>query len=115
MSEEYTWFKESGLLSGLWKFSPNVSASVLMKLAEKWKADHPEYEKLYVRGSGKNGALGIGYEYRIPEGHKSQPVERSADEFFYDMTDRLKRQFGNDFTGFDVCLSGTYVMKKAAS
>jgi hypothetical protein len=63
-------------------------------LAQKWKTEEPKkYLGLHVRKCSKN-QYGISFLY-VAEGFAQK-------KFFHKITDQLKRQFGNDFVGYDI-------------
>jgi len=81
------------VVSGIWKFK-NHKASELAILAASWKEAEPDkYLDLHVRRCSKD-QIGISFQYQCGcSGH---------DEFFNKITDQLKRDFGNDFVGWDI-------------
>lgn len=86
---------KSGIVSGIWKFVDSVGVEILLERAAKWKSEEPErYAQLYVRRCSRD-QLGIVFMYKYDN-------EESYKKFFYMMTDKLKRKFGNDFVGHDV-------------
>ncbi len=99
----HVWHEDSELISGLWKFRSGVGLIALQQMALEWKHRDPDYwERLYIRGAGRDGALGIGFEYRLSYSdlnHRDRKV--AATLFFNEVTDELKRRFGNDFHGYD--------------
>ena len=88
-------FERTDVVSGMWKFSDRVGPDVLTRLAYIWKDEEPgKYlGPLSVRKCSKD-QLGIQFMYIFGEGdHK---------EFFRRVTDFLKRQFGNNYVGYDI-------------
>lgn len=83
---------------GLWKFSDKISVEELGKVAEKWAAEDPNYLQLYIRKVSKD-QYGIGFSYQIPE--EANPREYH-DKYFNEVSDKLKRMFGNDLAGWDI-------------
>lgn len=83
---------------GLWKFSSKIPKEDLVKFAEQWAAEDPNYLQLYVRKVSKD-QNGIGFTYQIPEGIDTQ---KAHDEYFDKTSDILKRNFGNDLAGWDI-------------
>jgi len=82
---------------GLWKFSPKIPLNELVRIAELWASEDPNYLQLYIRRVSKD-QLGIGFTYQF-----SQEIELpSASRHFYDQTTNyLKKTFGNEFAGCD--------------
>lgn len=64
---------------------------------------------LYARQVSKN-QHGIGFKYRAYEGLDSENQKQAYDDYFEKMTDRLKKEFGNDSAGWDIS-SRAYVIK----
>lgn len=85
----------SNVASGIWKFV-NVTEVELAVLAAKWKKDDPDgWLELHIRPTGKKGRqLGVGFKYKFKE--------KRHDKFFYRISDQLKREFGNNFVGWDI-------------
>lgn len=81
--------KRRDVVSGIWKFQ-NAKLDEILKLAGELKdgPDGENYLNLHVR-SGPKGEFRIGFMYKFEEN------EKDHDPFFYKMTDRLKRRFGN--------------------
>ena len=90
--------ENKALMSGVWKFSEAISAEELCRLAEEWKAgpDGEKYLDLHVRKCSKD-RWGIGFKFL-----RTDDSKKTHDAFFYKMTDKLKRCYGNDFVGWDV-------------
>ena len=91
--------------SGIWKFGEKVTPEQLVELAKKWaKADtnntNKRYIDLHVRKCSKN-QHGIGFKYILCF-DKDDSNQEDYKEFFNQMTDKLKKGFGNDFAGWDV-------------
>jgi hypothetical protein len=84
------------VISGMWKFK-NISKGELAKLAKEWLEKDPFRQNyihgLYVRKCSSD-QYGIGFFYRT--------TNESKDEYFYRITDQLKRSFGNDYVGYDI-------------
>ncbi|MCK4918633.1 MAG: hypothetical protein KAS02_02530 [Candidatus Pacebacteria bacterium] len=81
--------------SGIWKFRQKVKPERLIEIALEWAGEAKgEWVDLHVRRCSGN-QIGLGFKYVRPK--NETPVE-----FFERITDLLKRQFGNDFVGWDV-------------
>ena len=83
------------MANGMWKFKDNVSVGTLLQLAEEW-LDGPDggnYQSLSVRRCSRD-QYGIWFIYRPHLGSNQK-------QFFDQITDQLKRKFGNDFVGHD--------------
>lgn len=111
MTCSYDWKCDETVVSGLWKFNSGVSLEELKALAEEWKRHKcNNWLELYIRGVGKDGALGIGFRYMLegvydPDTAQMRRTPQQAKaEFFNKMTDQLKRQFGNNFVGWDISI-----------
>lgn len=94
---------------GIWKFSNKITPEKLVEVAEQWAKEDQRYEHLYVRQVSKN-QHGIGFEYRAYEGKDPKEDEQAYDDYFENMTDKLKREFGNDLAGWDIS-SRSYSIK----
>lgn len=90
---------------GLWKFSDKVPVDDLVALAQEWAKEDEKYLQLYVRKVSKD-QYGIGFTYDA-QGHD---LKKFHDEYFYRVSDVLKRKFGNDLAGWDIA-SGVRVIK----
>lgn len=97
--------KHEDVVSGMWKFHENITPEELIGLAEEWKngSDGDRYLDLHIRKCSKD-QFGIGFMYCF------EPNPRGHHPFFYKITDKLKRRFGNDFVGWDVS-SPTWIIK----
>ncbi len=95
--------KMTNLTTGLWKFHESVPLEVLQEVAEEWAKDE-RYKHLYIRGVSKD-QMGIGFTYEKEDG--AQATHR---KFFDEVTDMLKRRFGNELAGWDLN-SETYTIK----
>jgi len=89
--------QKTRIISGLWKFHERVPEQQLVEIAEEW-AKEPKYTQLYVR-KGSKDQYGIGFMYDLREEEIS---ENEYSDFFNNVSDKLKRRFGNDFVGWDV-------------
>ena len=107
----YKWDCESAVISGLWKFDSTVTLEELQEFAIGLKVQSSPcsgYEELYIRGVGKNGALGIGFRYRLSGLLNPDTLavvktpQKGKEEFFHKYTDQLKKRFGNQFVGWDL-------------
>lgn len=88
-------------IMGLWKFHERVGHRELKEVAEKW-AENKSYTLLYIRKVSKD-QLGIGFAY------KGDGTKEFYDDYFYGVSDELKRKFGNDLVGWDIASSSTIV------
>ncbi len=93
----------SVVIAGIWKFAhefvDNESKlggyEALEALANKWKsADGKNYDYLQVRRCGPD-QVGIEFRYRLPP-------ERTRKQFIHNMSDYLRRRFGNDLVAWDI-------------
>lgn len=82
---------------GYWKFSMDkVSLGDIEKLADELASDS-KILSLHIRKTSKD-QYGLGFEY-VDE---SQGKEEKFNTFMEDMTDMLKKRFGNGLVGWDV-------------
>lgn len=86
--------EKRSLIMGLWKFHERVGNKDLLEVANEWSKDS-NYVQLYIRQVGKD-QLGIGFTY-ISDGTKE-----GSERFFLEVSDQLKRKFGNDYVGWDI-------------
>lgn len=93
-------------IMGIWKFSERVPVEKLIEIAQNWAKEDEKYLQLYVRKVSKD-QYGIGFTYDARGGGDLKKVH---DEYFYRVSDVLKRQFGNDLAGWDIA-SGFHVIK----
>ena len=100
--------KYSDKIIGIWKFSDKIAPETLAEIAEKWVHEDPRYERLYVRKVSKD-QHGIGFEYRAYEDSDSEKCKQTYDDYLQGMTDKLKREFGNDLVGWDLSSSAIVV------
>lgn len=91
---------------GLWKFSDRISTEQLEEVAKKWAAEDPNYLRLYVRKCSKD-QFGIGFTYKLPY---EESEEGQMKEYMDPVSDKLKRQFGNDLVGWDIA-SPVWIIK----
>lgn len=98
----------SDKIIGIWKFADKISPETLAETAENWAAEDPRYEHLYIRKVSKD-QHGIGFEYRAYDGNDSENQKQAYSEYFDRMTDKLKREFGNDLVGWDISSSSIIV------
>ncbi|GEM_PF-1473239 len=112
-------------VTGIWKFSDKkVSLKKLLDLAEEWEKDsdilrkHGEYLEIYVRKVSKD-QHGIGFvlaPFTVDDPLDNSPQEkeklgrRRYNDYFEEMTDTLKKLFGNGFVGWDISYP-TYIVK----
>lgn len=93
--------KKGCIISGLFKFdlkmSEDETVEHLIRVASKWALGDRRWQRLYVRKCSKT-QYGIGFEYLL----ETDENEKARKDFFYKMTDQLRRQFGNDFVGWDM-------------
>ncbi len=96
------WTKHDDIVTGIWKFGPDVSPMAIGMFASTWlEEDGDRILQLYSRKCSKD-QHGLGFMYRF--------TEESHGPFFHRMTDRLKRTFGNGFVGWDTS-SPTWIIK----
>ncbi|OGC47435.1 hypothetical protein A2886_03360 [candidate division WWE3 bacterium RIFCSPHIGHO2_01_FULL_42_13] len=93
----------TNLTTGLWKFHESVPLEVLQEVAEEWAKDE-RYKYLYIRWASKDQRA-IGFTYEKEDGAKG-----THEKFFEEITDKLKKKFGNSLVGWDVS-STTYTIK----
>lgn len=93
-------------LIGLWKFSQKISKEELGEVAEQWAKEDSNYLQLYVRKVSKD-QTGIGFTYKLPDDADTKQVH---DEYLDRVSDKLKRQFGNDLAGWDMA-SPVWIIK----
>jgi len=94
--------RRDDVMSGLWKFHNSVGVDELVKLAELWAIFNPNFLSLYVRKCSKD-QIGIGFTHSLGTFDSHQ-------DFFDRVTDTLKREYGNNFVGWDLS-QFTYVIK----
>lgn len=106
------WKCDDTIVSGLWKFSSIVTLEQLQEVVAEWRraGQHDMWEEFYIRGVDRNGALGIGFRYRLcsaVDGMLLTPkkLDQMKSMFFHRITDQLKRRFGNDLVGWDISRS----------
>jgi|SRR6185312_16576879 len=86
-------------ISGIWKFHERIPVEDLQNIAREFLAEEPNaYRSMQIRKCSKT-QHGICFTYDCGESSYNKVV---LDRFFNRITDRLKRQFGNDFVGWDV-------------
>src|SRR3989344_2367206 len=95
--------KMTNLTTGLWKFHESVPLEELQEVAEEWAKDE-NYRSLYIRGVSKD-QMGIGFTYE-----KEDSSQATHQKFFDEVSDMLKRRFGNGLVGWDIN-STTYTIK----
>ena len=95
--------EHENLISGIWKFGPNIPVKTLVTIAKEWAATDYQhrYLDLHVRACSSKGQYGIGFKYLLQESETQK-------DFFHRITDKLKRAYGNDFIGWD--LSGPTIL-----
>jgi hypothetical protein len=88
----------SGVVCGIWKF--RLPPEELVKLAQEWKSSPKgeNYTYLHVRQCSRD-QFGIEFLYHHGKGGDCNWYYK---QYFAEMTDMLKRRFGNDFAGWDV-------------
>lgn len=98
--------KCDNIVTGMWKFGPEVSPMSIGMFATEWlKKESEKILQLYCRKCSKDQHA-LGFMYRFEESdHKP---------FSHRMTDQLKRSFGNGFVGWDVS-SPTWIYKNPAT
>ena len=86
---------QGSIVSGMWKFRDRVSSETLAELARSWMRNAPNrYIDLHIRQCSKD-QVGIGFKLAFES-------DGLFDQFFESMTDQLRRQFGNNFVGWDI-------------
>lgn len=91
------------LETGMWKFRDKVKPEELIEIAKKWSEEESKrYLDLHVRRCSKN-QYGIGFQYIRKE-------DETPKQFFERISDFLRRNFGNDFVGWDISHE-TWVIK----
>lgn len=96
---------EKNYIMGLWKFSDKVPMEQLIAIAEE-AIKNPKYLQVYIRKCSKDQyAIGFTYDYS----HQS-PTEGQNKEYMDPVMDKLKREFGNDFVGWDIA-SPVWIIK----
>jgi hypothetical protein len=105
MLRDFSWKCEATVVAGIWKFGPGVSIEDLKAFAVEWKLrEQDSLHELYIRGVGKDGALGIGYRYQLPginDLDSDQVRERVRAAFFRGMKISLWHRFGSGLVGWD--------------
>lgn len=87
----------------MWKFRDKIAPEELIKIAEKWRDEESrKYIDLHIRCCSKN-QIGIGFKYVRDDNETSE-------QFFERISDSLRRQFGNDFVGWDIAHS-TWIIR----
>lgn len=101
--------KGAVVASGIWKFGENISEENLVELAKEWAAADTDskYIDLHVRKCSKT-CFGIGFKYILKEIDDGK--EEEYKKFFYSMTDKLKRRFGNGLVAWDVSSRTTIIV-----
>lgn len=103
------------VISGLFKFEitstrhEDDKVVILTNVANDWSATDKKWQRLYVRKCSKT-QYGIGFEYLL----EGTDYEKDHKKFFHKMTDQLKREFGNDFVGWDMA-SPTWMIETQES
>lgn len=97
---------------GLWKFRDSVTWVALEGVAydlmlreqmEKEEKTRGTYHDLYIRKVSKNQVgLGFVYEPSEKEVNDLDGMENVQKAHLEEMSDMLKRKFGNDFVGWDI-------------
>jgi hypothetical protein len=96
---------QKNYIMGLWKFSDRVPMEQLIAVAEK-ALENPKYLQIYIRKCSKDQyAIGFTYDYSHQE-----PKEGQNKEYMDPVMDKLKREFGNDFVGWDIA-SPVWIIK----
>ena len=81
--------------SGMWKFRDKITPEELVKVAEQLRDEEPrKYIDLHIRRCSKD-QIGIGFKYVRDD-------DETSKDFFERISDPLRRQFGNDFVGWDI-------------
>ena len=85
----------SNTIAGLWKFGAEVSSSNLVEVAKSWlfDTDGNRYKRIEVRLYSPT-KYAIDFCYAL--GGESQKT------FVHRISDKLRRQFGNDLVGWDI-------------
>ena len=77
--------------------------SEIEKLAQEW-AKEDNYEEIRIRKTSSN-QNGIGIVYNNPRGND----KKAMDDYMEEMSDVLRRRFGNDLAGWDMASSYTII------
>ncbi len=104
-------YVDQPIASGMWKFSDHVPLYRLKAMARAWSigANSERYIDVHIRKCSTN-QYGIGFKYILPEPTSGGGWQREYKKFFHKITDQLKREYGNDFVGWDVS-SSTCIVK----
>jgi hypothetical protein len=89
---------EKKWIMGLWKFTQDVSITLLSDLAQEWSREDQRYLQLYIR-KVSNDQIGIGFTYELPCVKAAQEEYRDYKE---QVRDRLTKRFGDEFVGYDI-------------
>jgi len=94
------------VMMGIWKFSDKIPMKDLIETAQKWAKEDEKYLQLYIRKVSKD-QYGIGFTY---DAKGQEDRKKFHDEYFYRVSDVLKREYGNDLVGWDIA-SSAYIIK----
>lgn len=103
------------IVTGVWKFRGRIGHRPLVELAKRWSQSEPTvYLDLHVRACSKD-QLGIGFKYILSENGRMDmdTVDKGRRQFIERTTDELKREFGNDFVGWDIGPQTVIICHKA--
>lgn len=92
------------VVSGIWKFSEEITAEELIKLAEEWKEKDVDkkYIDIHVRKCSST-KYGIGFKYILCNDREDSSV--NYDKFFNRMRNLLRKKFAhipNALMGWDI-------------
>ena len=94
---------QDNILMGIWKFNNSISFNEILEVGDKWKGE-PNFSYLYIRQVSKD-QIGLGFTYIFDTFISEEGYSKFLDEH----TDILKRQFGNDFIGWDISKGATLI------
>lgn len=83
------------LANGQIKFSSKFTPEDLIKVAEQLQmgSDGHQFKQLAIRGCGREGGK---KRYAIAFVYQYDGTEKGFDKFIHKITDKMKREFGND-------------------
>jgi hypothetical protein len=87
-------------LIGFWRFSPPITTSRLIVIAQRLREEDSHYSQLYVRQSGAD--LILGFNYDVPFGRNTPAFLRS---FVQKAPTTIQKLHGPTITGWDVAVS----------
>lgn len=97
--------EHQNIVTGLFKFGPEVSPMTIGMFAREWFAkDEKQLMHLYCRGGSKQQNV-LGFMYKL-----DVDADETQEKFAYRLTDKLRRAFGNGLVGWDLS-SPTWLLK----